>query len=129
MNWGWSGYDDGYYSLNLLNPDIYDFSEYIGMIYGIEPPPGALAVQKISDNAAAITVYPNPSHGVFNFSIPNNSTYQVKIYNVLGQQVNTAIISSAGNAINLSAQAKGVYIYKLLTENGSPVSTGRLVIE
>jgi len=31
--------------------------------------------------------------------------------------------------IDLSAQAKGIYIYRVFSENGSSVSTGRLVIE
>ncbi len=128
MNWGWSGQDDGYYAVTLLNPNGFDFSEYIGVIYGIQPPAQALGVQKIS-TATTITVYPNPSHGVFNFSLPDNNTYQVKVYNVIGQEVNTAVVSSANNAINLSAQPKGVYIYKLLTEKGEVASTGRIVVE
>jgi hypothetical protein len=129
MNWGWSGFDDGYYALTSLNPDIYNFSQYIGMIYGIQPPPGALAVQKVSASVVSISVYPNPSHGIFNFTLPGNSTYKVSAYNVLGQEVNTSVISSVSNTINLSNQPKGVYIYKLLTETGSPVSTGRVVVE
>lgn len=133
MNWGWSGQDNGDYSPTDLNPGPYNFSYAdVGAIIGIEPPPGALtAVSQVSENiSSAITVYPNPSHGVFNFTMTNNNnTYQVRVYNVLGQEVNTTIISSAGNQINLSTQPKGVYIYKLMTESGSPVSTGRLVIE
>ncbi len=129
MNWGWSGYDNGYFTVTSLNPAPYDFSENIGVVYGIEPPPGALAVQKISASAG-INVYPNPSHGIFNFSLNSNSgNYQVRVYNVLGQEVNTAIINTANNTINLSTQAKGIYIYKLITENGETVSTGRLVVE
>lgn len=130
MNWGWGGDDDGYYSVDALNPSPFDFTFNIGIIYGIQPPAGELAVQKISDNTD-ITVYPNPSHGVFTFAMPNNNntTYQISIYNVLGQEVNTSNINSGNNQINLSNQPKGVYIYRILTKTGEPVSTGRLIVE
>lgn len=129
MNWGWGGYNDGWYAVDAMNPSPFNFTYNIAVIYGIQPPPSALGVNAVADNSTAVTVYPNPSNGVFNFSLPNNATYQVKVYNVLGQQVNNGVLSSVNNHINLAAQAKGVYIYKLFTEQGSPVSAGRLVVE
>ncbi|HTA27498.1 MAG TPA: thiol protease/hemagglutinin PrtT [Bacteroidia bacterium] len=129
MNWGWSGNDNGYFAVSSLNPSPFDFSQNIGVVYGIEPPPGALAVATIS-NKTGISVYPNPSHGVFNFDLTNNGgNYLVKIYNVLGQEVNTTMISTGNSTINLSAQSKGVYIYRVLSDKGASVSTGRLVVE
>ena len=35
VNWGWSGDDDGYYDISLLNPSYYDFSQGQDMIVGI----------------------------------------------------------------------------------------------
>jgi len=129
MNWGWGGINDGYYTVDSLNPTGFDFSEYIGIIYGIQPPPGALGVNQISDNTT-INVYPNPSHGVFNFTLPNNTNeYQLHIYNVLGQEVNTSFITSGKDEVDLGDQSKGVYIYKLFSVTGTTVSTGRLIVE
>jgi len=131
MNWGWSGQDNGYYAVTALNPNSSsDFTEQIRIAYGIQPPASALAVKEISDNTN-ITVYPNPSvNGIFNFSIPNgNGSYQVNVYNVLGQEVNTSVINTPNSAINIGAQAKGIYIYKLITQEGALVSTGRLVVQ
>ncbi len=39
MNWGWSGASDGYFYLNDLTPDVYDFNSSQGAILGIEPAP------------------------------------------------------------------------------------------
>jgi PKD repeat protein len=39
MNWGWSGYDNGYYELDTLNPRPYFFSKSEEILIGIEPPP------------------------------------------------------------------------------------------
>lgn len=128
MNWGWGGDDDGYYSVDSLNPSPFDFDQYIGVIYGIQPP-GVASVKQITDNTG-ISVYPNPSHGVFTFAMPvNNNNYQVTIYNVLGQEVTASTINSGSTQINLSSQPKGIYIYKVISETGEPVSTGRLVVE
>jgi len=128
MNWGWGGYDNGYYYVNSLNPIPFDFTYNIGVLYGIEPPAEALGVKQIIDNAV-INVYPNPGHGVFTFATPDNTAYKVCVYNALGQEINTSIISSPKSEINLSTQTKGVYIYKISTETGTLVSTGRLIVE
>jgi len=39
MNWGWEGYEDGYYSLNSLNPDNIPLSTEEEALIGIEPAP------------------------------------------------------------------------------------------
>lgn len=36
VNWGWSGDDDGYYDISLLNPSYYEFSRGQDMIIGIK---------------------------------------------------------------------------------------------
>lgn len=36
VNWGWSGEDDGYYDISLLNPAYYSFCYYQDMIIGIK---------------------------------------------------------------------------------------------
>jgi PKD repeat protein len=37
MNWGWGGIDDGLFSINNLNPDVYDFSTKHEALIGIQP--------------------------------------------------------------------------------------------
>ena len=36
VNWGWSGDDDGFFDISLLNPSYYEFSLYQDMIIGLE---------------------------------------------------------------------------------------------
>lgn len=40
MNWGWSGYYNGYFYLNNLNPGGYNFSDSQSMVYDIYPGTG-----------------------------------------------------------------------------------------
>jgi len=37
FNWGWSGSNDGYYRLSLLDPSSYDFSYSQGAVFGVQP--------------------------------------------------------------------------------------------
>jgi hypothetical protein len=41
MNWGWGGYDNGYYSINLMNPNPYNFLLGHEALIGIRPLPYA----------------------------------------------------------------------------------------
>lgn len=43
INWGWSGKDNGFYNINLLNPTSYQFSEYQDFIRGLWDPNEASA--------------------------------------------------------------------------------------
>lgn len=38
INWGWSGEDNGYFNINLLDPKYYQFSEYQDFIRGLWDP-------------------------------------------------------------------------------------------
>ena len=47
VNWGWSGSDDGYYDIALLNPGYYSFSSYQDMIIGVKGAPRELSEENI----------------------------------------------------------------------------------
>ena len=75
----------------------------------------------------AITVYPNPSGGRFYFKgIGNGSVLQV--YDVLGQPVCQAIAGGDIYALNFTAQARGVYFYRV-TNGNALVQQGKIVLE
>lgn len=133
MNWGWNGSDDGYYNATDLAPSNsgYNFSdEDVGALIGIEPPAGVLSVDQVAAANPSVKLYPNPSNGLFHVDLENvTGNPQIIVYNVLGQPVYSAKLTSIQNNLNLGNQPKGVYIYRVINENGNPISTGRLVIE
>jgi hypothetical protein len=83
-------------------------------------------------NKPSITLFPNPSTGLFTIqSSVNSGQLSVEIYNVLGEKVLTKPLLSAqgANLINMSGQPGGVYFYRVLNESSALVGEGKFVME
>jgi len=78
-----------------------------------------------------ISVYPNPSNGIFNLGFENwdlgFKNAELCIYNMLGEIVLKSQILNPNSQIDLSAQPKGIYFIKV--QSGGEVSTQKIVIE
>ncbi|HWY97585.1 MAG TPA: T9SS type A sorting domain-containing protein, partial [Bacteroidia bacterium] len=82
------------------------------------------------NNGVQASVYPNPSHGSFTVELQNASgKNNVAIYNVLGENIYQSKLTTDKTQINLNNQAPGIYLYRVLSENGQVVSTGKLIIQ
>ncbi len=67
-----------------------------------------------------ITVYPNPSTGLFTISSGEVNLNTVKIFNALGQVVyEVSNLQDSKQVIDLKQMAKGVYTIRVLTEVGT----------
>lgn len=77
-----------------------------------------------------VRVYPNPNNGQFTMSLSNiNENCNILIYNVLGEKVySQSNIVNYPLSINLSSQPQGVYLYRVITENGELVGEGKVII-
>jgi PKD repeat protein len=90
-----------------------------------------LGVNNISTNNGVV-IYPNPSNGVFTVQSSLRGTKQsLQIYNVLGEKALTLPLSQAGEGtqIDLSGKPAGIYLYRIITEKGDLVSTGKLILQ
>jgi hypothetical protein len=89
-------------------------------------------VQQLSVGSGRLSVYPNPSNGLFTIQLPDNSGQSsVEIYNVLGQNLLKQTLSSTqeNNTINLRDKSAGVYFYRVVTNDGGLIGEGKIVIE
>jgi len=92
-------------------------------------------INNITSNTEQVTVYPNPNSGVFTVLCHSERSEEslpiIQVYNVLGQQVLTETLHSAqgDNSIDLSSQPNGIYLYRVLQEDGSLVGEGKLIIQ
>lgn len=80
------------------------------------------------------SVSPNPNNGSFNLLITGQEqgTNRAEIYNAFGEKILTLPISHAGlgtTRIIMNDQPPGVYLYRILTDNGKPASSGKFIIE
>ncbi len=70
------------------------------------------SVEEVEGNQSAFTMSPNPAYGMVEFRItPSTSTMQVRVMNILGQQVATASIPAGMQqwTLDTSALPSGVY--------------------
>lgn len=78
-------------------------------------------------SADAISLYPNPSTGIFNVIVSENATVQV--LGMDGRQVmlQTNVIANEKSEINISNLSEGVYVVKAFNDNFSSVK--RIVVK
>ena len=90
----------------------------------------AFAIQLILGNNVNVTestleevsVYPNPSNGVFNVNTSLNETLNANVFDVAGKLIYTSTLSNS-STIDLSNFGKGTYILELSNSNGSHKET------
>jgi len=95
---------------------------------------GAVAGVETIKNISSITIYPNPSNGIFqlkitNYELGNNNT--VEVYNILGEKVysHQLLISNSQFLIDLSSQPNGIYLYRVTSETGNLIGEGKLEVQ
>jgi len=69
------------------------------------------------ENSASITIYPNPSNGIFNIvSLENVS---IEVYDLIGKLVMSQKISVGTNSFDISDFNTGVYLLRATDSNGN----------
>lgn len=70
-----------------------------------------------SDNN--ISIYPNPTEGIINISVSNDSIDNIIVTDITGNELINLAVNANHVEINLSAYNKGLYLVKVVTENDS----------
>ena len=83
-------------------------------------------------DANNLSVFPNPSNGIFNISIENiqgvTKNNMVEIYNVIGEKIYTnPNFQQATNKIDISSYGKGVYFIKINV--GEKIYSGKILVQ
>jgi hypothetical protein len=73
--------------------------------------------------------FPNPTDGIINISTNGfSSGTKVEIYNILGEEVYSTSVNNVSTKIDLSTNASGIYMYRVLAEKGELISQGKFII-
>ena len=88
-------------------------------------------INEVTANSAQVKLFPNPNNGIFTIqSSVAAHGLSVEIYNVLGEKVFTQYpIPASHYSVDMSANAPGIYIYRVLSSSGDVVSDGKFVIQ
>ena len=65
-----------------------------------------------------MSIYPNPSADIFNFSFDNNINGEIFVYDLLGQKVFGEKINGQFLTINLAHLSKGTYHVTIKSSQG-----------
>ena len=89
------------------------------------------SVNNIVPMTVGVSVYPNPSNGIFQLEI-NNSELGIKnsveVYNVLGEKIFTSSFSAPLTTLDLSGQPAGIYFYRIVSEKDELIASGKLTV-
>ena len=82
-------------------------------------------------NNLVVNVYPNPGSGVFNFELKiKNEELKIEVFNILGEKVFSLFAAHHSPfTINLTGQPDGIYQYRIVSEKGELITSGKLVVE
>jgi sugar lactone lactonase YvrE len=89
----------------------------------------AAGIEQFANNNEQVSIYPNPSNGLFNLSISqfdNSTTNRIEIHNLMGECVYRQIATSVNCQIDVSDLSEGVY--NISIENSQFTNNKRLVI-
>jgi ligand-binding sensor domain-containing protein len=70
---------------------------------------GGVPIGIESEEMASLNIYPNPTEGMINVISPEANT-QVRVLDILGHEVYTAVLNAGRTNIDLSAMAPGTYL-------------------
>lgn len=87
-------------------------------------------LDNLSDESSInVSVYPNPFSEVFQITVSESNYFNLNliITDVLGREIKTALLTNSITDVALSEVAKGMYSYKIVSNEGEVISTGNVV--
>lgn len=105
---------------NDYGEDTYTREEYIDVL--------PVGIEEIAEKNA-IRVFPNPNTGSFNIRKFQEDDVYLTIFNLVGEQVYEMQVTRETTILGMEGLGKGMYIIQVLDNNGSLISTQKLIIE
>lgn len=78
-----------------------------------------LKAEDFSSISDKLKIYPNPTNGIINIDMKDFITAKTSLYDVNGRLLKSKLIEEGVSKINISDLAKGIYLLKIDTNNGS----------
>ena len=79
-------------------------------------------------NNEEVSIYPNPSEGVFQIKSTNYKIQNIKVMNIIGEEILETKINEKQATIDMSGVAKGIYFVQITDANKNVVNR-KIVVE
>jgi hypothetical protein len=80
-----------------------------------------VGIEGKQSNSHNLSIYPNPSHGIFTVEYNYHAPVQIEVLTIHGKRILKSELTENSNVINLSAQPAGMYIIKVSFGNSQKV--------
>jgi hypothetical protein len=128
INWGWDGWEDGYFLLNDLTPGNYNFTQNIKAIVHIEPQTTSVN-ENLSNDIAYI--FPNPVNKHFVVKLPETNKSEkvdLSLYDIDGRKVFSKDFSGLNvYYVENCGLNSGTYFYRIVS-GLDHIYTGKIVV-
>ena len=86
---------------------------------------------EIAKEANEIAVYPNPTKNQLSIDIQleQEQTATFKVFNLNGQMLLKETLTKNKSKVSLKGLAAGVYLYRIINENGDILKSDKLIIQ
>ena len=132
-----AGPENPVYAMEVFDSSLYvggeflhvDSTTFVGYITRYDPAiiiQDTTAIVEVKQKGSAINIYPNPATNEIKISNLSPEENQIKIFNLLGQQVKSLSVSNEQNhTINISDLSSGIYM--LTVSNNKKISCKKFV--
>ncbi len=80
-----------------------------------------------NDQEIKAALFPNPSNGIFNLTLPEGQTYEITVSDLTGKVILNQTANEAKTQLNVGNAAKGIYLLKLVSDGKT--ATRKLIVE
>lgn len=109
-------------SSNPTGPVVGSLAKFDDLDYQMSP------VGVNEQEIANISTYPNPATDQVTFNLGSIETANLEMFNVVGEKIHSETLSTANRTIDMSAFAKGTYVWRISELNGTPLKSGKLLL-
>ncbi len=91
---------------------------------------GTMSILPQEEVKETISVYPNPFSSATNIQLNDvsmNNTYELRIFNVLGDEVMNATLNKQVTTIETGHLPSGMYFYQVIDKNKKIIHSGRMI--
>ncbi|HXP52808.1 MAG TPA: T9SS type A sorting domain-containing protein, partial [Bacteroidia bacterium] len=96
------------------------------VIVSVTPPPVIAGIDGVTSESNDVTLYPNPNNGTFTLNgLKEGQVLQV--YDYTGRMIRTVNVTQSAMQLNISEEAYGLYLVRVLDKDGNPVSQQKMI--